>query len=226
MGGISVDAETAESRVPGLFACGECSGGMHGANRLGGNSLSDLLVFGRRAGAGAVGHAAGASAPRIDDDEVAAAARESLAFFEQDPSAEDPYALHADLQDLMQARVGIFRVRDDLEAALEGLEELKHRAANVRVPAGGRAFNPSFDLCHEVQHLLVCAEAVTRAALRREESRGAHSRIDFPDYDPYWGEHNLVVSLGPDGMVVEPRPVVKSEAVAALVEERKERERR
>jgi succinate dehydrogenase flavoprotein subunit len=224
MGGISVDAETAQSRVPGLFACGECSGGMHGANRLGGNSLSDLLVFGRRAGAGAAAHAAGA--PRIDEAQVAAAARETLAFFEPDESAEDPYELHADLQDLMQARVGIFRVRDDLEAALDGLDDLKRRAANVRVPAGGRAFNPSFDLCHEIRHLLVCTEAVTRAALRREESRGAHSRIDFPDYDPYWGEHNLVVSLTPDGMAVEPRPVVKSEALEALVEERKERERR
>jgi succinate dehydrogenase / fumarate reductase flavoprotein subunit len=199
---------------------------MHGANRLGGNSLSDLLVFGRRAGAGAAAHAVAAAAPRIDEAQVAAAARESLAFFEPDESAEDPYELHADLQDLMQARVGIFRVRDDLEAALDGLDELKRRAANVRVPAGGRAFNPSFDLCHEIRHLLVCTEAVTRAALRREESRGAHSRIDFPDHDPYWGEHNLVVSLAPDGMAVEPRPVVKSEALAALVEERKERERR
>ena len=226
MGGISVDAETAQSRVPGLFACGECSGGMHGANRLGGNSLSDLLVFGRRAGAGAAAHAAAGAAPRIDEAEVAAAAQESLAFFEPDESAEDPYELHAGLQDLMQARVGIFRVRDDLEAALDGLDDLKRRAANVRVPAGGRAFNPSFDLCHEIRHLLVCTEAVTRAALRREESRGAHSRIDFPDYDPYWGEHNLVVSLAPDGMAVEPRPVVKSEALEALVEERKERERR
>ena len=226
MGGISVDAETAQSRVPGLFACGECSGGMHGANRLGGNSLSDLLVFGRRAGAGAAAHAAAAAAPRIDEAQVAAAAQESLAFFEPDESAEDPYELHADLQELMQARVGIFRVRDDLKSALDGLDDLKRRAANVRVPAGGRAFNPSFDLCHEIRHLLVCTEAVTRAALRREESRGAHSRIDFPDYDPYWGEHNLVVSLAPDGMAVEPRPVVKSEALEALVEERKERERR
>jgi succinate dehydrogenase / fumarate reductase flavoprotein subunit len=199
---------------------------MHGANRLGGNSLSDLLVFGRRAGAGAAGHASGAPAPRIDEDEVEAAAEDSLRLFEPDLSAEDPYALHADLQDVMQALVGIFRLRADLDEALTGLESLKRRAANVRVPTGGRAFNPSFDLCHEVRHLLVCAEAVTRAALRREESRGAHSRIDFPDYDSYWGEHNLVVSLAADAMSVEPRPVVKSPSLETLVDERKERERR
>jgi succinate dehydrogenase / fumarate reductase flavoprotein subunit len=147
------------------------------------------------------------------------------AYFEPSAGGEDPYVLHADLQSLMQKLVGIFRVRDDLAAAVDGLEELKQRAAAVRVPAGGRAYNPGWDLCHELRHLLVCAEAVTRAALLREESRGAHSRLDFPDYDAFWGEHNVVVSGGPEGMSVEPVPVVSSDALAPLVEERKQRER-
>jgi succinate dehydrogenase flavoprotein subunit len=225
MGGIKVDAETGASRVPGLYAAGECSGGMHGANRLGGNSLSDLLVFGKRAGAGAAGHAQTAPAPSIEPAQVAEAADVLTGFF-SGPGDEDPYELHAELRATMQGLVGIFRDREGLTTAIARLEELEQRAARVRVPAGGRAFNPGWDLCQELRNLLTCAEAVTRAALLREESRGAHSRLDFPGYDDAWGERNIAVAAGPDGMIVEARPVVKVSALEPLVEARKAQELR
>ncbi len=225
MGGIKVDAETGASRVPGLYAAGECSGGMHGANRLGGNSLSDLLVFGKRAGTGAAEHALEALEPRVEPAQVAEAEDALTAFF-SGAGDEDPYDLHADLQATMQQYVGIYRDRAGLTAAIASLEELRRRAGKLRVPTGGRAFNPGWDLCQELQNLLVCTEAVTRAALLREESRGAHSRLDFPRYDDVWGEQNIVVARGPHGMTVEPRPVVKADSLAALVEERKAQELR
>jgi succinate dehydrogenase / fumarate reductase flavoprotein subunit len=222
MGGIAVDAETGASGVPGLFAVGECSGGMHGANRLGGNSLSDLVVFGKITGEGAALRARETEAPRVDPAQVAEAAAEMTGYL--GTGGEDPYKVHADLQSTMQEHVGIFREAAGLAEALERLEVLKARAANVRVSAGGAAFNPGWHLCRELQNLLVCAEAVTRAALLREESRGAHSRLDFPAYDADWGEHNVEVTKRPDGMHVEPRPVVKVPELLALVEERKARE--
>jgi len=218
MGGIKVDAETGASRVPGLFATGECSGGMHGANRLGGNSLSDLLVFGKRTGEGAAEYATHASAPVVDEAQVAAGEVEMLGYLAGE--GEDPYALHAELQDTMQDDVDIFRERAQLERALAKLDELQSRAANVRA-TGGRAFNPGWHLCRDLQNMLVCAQAVTRAALQREESRGAHSRLDFPEYDDFWGEHNLVVERGPDGgMRLEPLQVVKVAELETLVLER------
>jgi len=220
MGGIKVDADTAASRVPGLFAAGECSGGMHGANRLGGNSLSDLLVFGTRAGAGAAAYASEVPAPPIHPAEVAAAGEKLVRYLER-PTGEDPYDLHADLQATMQSLVGIYRRKEDLAAAVSQLAELEQRAGDLRVPEGGRVYNPAWDLCSELEHLLVCAQAVTRAALLREESRGAHSRLDFPGYDDFWGGHNILVTKDADEMRVEPAPVESVPDLEPLVAERK-----
>jgi succinate dehydrogenase / fumarate reductase flavoprotein subunit len=217
MGGIRVDAETGASTVAALYACGECSGGMNGANRLGGNSLSDLLVFGRRAGEAAAGFAASAGAPAVDEAQLRAAADEMTSFLDGD--GEDPYGVEVDLQETMQRRVGIFRDAEGLGHALADLEDLRARAARVRAP-GGRAFNPAWNLCRDLHNLLVCAEAVTRAALMRAESRGAHSRLDHPGYDEHWGAHNIVVRKAPDGMRVEPLPAVRVPDLVPLVEER------
>ena len=224
MGGIRVEAETGRTAVEGLYAAGECSGGMNGANRLGGNSLSDLLVFGRRTGESAASHAARAPAPGIDkahvDDATAEMARHLTA-----PGGEDPYRLHEELKTVMQEGVGIYRDEAGLQEALGRIEELQRRAASARAPSGAAAFNPGWHLCRDLRNMLIVSEAVARAALLRHESRGAHSRLDFPDYDAYWGEHNIVVRRSADGMAVEPRPVVKAAALAALVEARKEAER-
>ncbi len=222
MGGIAVDAETGASDVPGLYSVGECSGGMHGANRLGGNSLSDLLVFGKLTGDGAALHAKGADPPRIDPAQVAEGAGEMTSYLA--PGGEDPYQVHADLQATMHEHVGIFRDAAGLTEALALLDDLKARAARVGVPSGGPAYNPGWHLCRELQTLLVCAEAVTRAALLREESRGAHSRLDFPAYDEQWSHQNIVVTRGPDGMQAAPRAVVEVPELVPLVEERKAKE--
>jgi len=222
MGGIAVDAETGASDVPGLFAVGECSGGMHGANRLGGNSLSDLLVFGKLTGDGAALNAKETEAPRIDPAQVAESATEMTNYLA--PGGEDPYQVHADLQATMHEHVGIFRDAAGLTEALARLGDLKARAARVGVASGGPAYNPGWHLCRELQTLLVCAEAVTRAALLREESRGAHSRLDFPAYDEQWAQRNIAVTKGPDGMQAVPRAVVEVPELVPLVEERKAKE--
>ncbi len=222
MGGLVVEGDTGQTTVPGLFAAGECTGGMNGANRLGGNSLSDLLVFGRRAGEHAGRHALSSEAPVLHDDEISAAAGEMTGYL--DGTGEDPYEIHADLQQTMQDRVGIFRVADDLAAALATIEELEVRAANARSPVAGTAYNPGWHLCRDLRNLLTLAEAVTRAALLREESRGAQSRIDFPGFVEWWGGHNIVIRKGPEGMQAEPRPVRARDELAGLVEERQEAE--
>jgi succinate dehydrogenase / fumarate reductase, flavoprotein subunit len=224
MGGVRVDAETGATTVPGLFAVGECSGGMNGANRLGGNSLSDLLVFGRRIGDAAAAHAAQTPAPQIEDAQPTAAAAEMTRYL-TGPGGEDPYRLHAGLQELMHEDVGIFRDEAGLTAALAGLEELKRRAADARSPSSTVAFNPGWHLCCDLRNMLIVSEAVARAASLRHESRGAHSRLDFPDYDDYWAEHNIVVRNDVEGMRAEPRPVVKTAELAAMIEERKAAER-
>jgi succinate dehydrogenase / fumarate reductase flavoprotein subunit len=191
MGGIRVDAETAKSSVAGLFAAGEAAAGLHGANRLGGNSLSDLLVFGCRAGLAAAEHAAKISATAIDSEQIEEAAREMLAPFER-RVGESPYAIHRDLQETMQNLVGIFRNKEDLIRALEELEKLKERAGRLSVE-GSRLFNPGWHLAQDLKAMLVVSEAVTRSALGREESRGAHSRIDYPGLDAIWGKKNTVI---------------------------------
>jgi succinate dehydrogenase / fumarate reductase, flavoprotein subunit len=195
MGGIRVDAETAQSTVAGLFAAGEAAAGLHGANRLGGNSLSDLLVFGRRAGLAAAEHAKRVSYSGLSAAQIEEAERELLAPFSNSGS-ESPYAVHRDLQEVMQSLVGIFRTEDDLKQALAELVALKTRAAKASVE-GSRLFNPGWHLARELKSMLTVSEAVAQSALARTESRGAHSRIDFPNYDPLWEKkHNVIVREG------------------------------
>jgi succinate dehydrogenase / fumarate reductase flavoprotein subunit len=191
MGGIRVEAETAEATIPGLFAAGEAAAGLHGANRLGGNSLSDLLVFGRRAGSSAAAHAQQNDSVSIDAQQVLEATREMLEPFER-PSGESPYDIHRDLQKTMQNYVGIFRNEDDLRKGLVELDSLKARAAKVRVE-GSRLFNPGWHLSRDLKAMLTVSEAVARSALERKESRGAHSRIDYPNYDDTWGKQNNLI---------------------------------
>jgi succinate dehydrogenase / fumarate reductase flavoprotein subunit len=195
MGGIRVDAETAQSTLPGLFAAGEAAAGLHGSNRLGGNSLSDLLVFGRRAGLAAAEHAKRVSNATVSEAQIAEAEKELLAPF-SNPNSESPYAVHRDLQKVMQSLVGIFRTAEDLKKAFAELEQLKARAAKASVE-GSRLFNPGWHLASELKSMLTVSEAVALSALARTESRGAHSRIDYPNYDSVWEKkHNIVVREG------------------------------
>jgi succinate dehydrogenase / fumarate reductase flavoprotein subunit len=195
MGGIRVDAETAQSTVTGLFAAGEAAAGLHGSNRLGGNSLSDLLVFGRRAGLAAAEHAKKVSSHGLAITQIEEAEKELLAPF-SNTGSESPYAIHRDLQKVMQSLVGIFRTDEDLKKAFAELEDLKARAAKASVE-GSRLFNPGWHLARELKSMLTISEAVALSALARTESRGAHSRIDFPSYDPVWEKkHNIIVREG------------------------------
>jgi succinate dehydrogenase / fumarate reductase flavoprotein subunit len=198
MGGIRVDADTGATRVAGLYAAGEVAGGMHGANRLGGNSLSDLLVFGARTGAAAAAHAAAGDAPYLDPVQVRNATAELSAPIER-TEGEDPYAIARDLQEMMQRLVGIFRVEADLDEALEALAVLRERWRSVRA-TGDRTYNPGWHLVFELDHLLTISEAITRSARSRTESRGAHSRLDYTGTDDVgWGRVNNVVARGADG---------------------------
>ncbi|HEY1526604.1 MAG TPA: FAD-binding protein, partial [Candidatus Angelobacter sp.] len=221
MGGIRVEAETAASSLPGLFAAGEAAAGLHGANRLGGNSLSDLVVFGRRAGLAAAALAAKTPAGAIDPTQIAEAERGMLAPFERG-EGENPYTVHRDLQKVMQELVGIFRTEEDLATALAELEKLKQRAARVRVE-GSRLFNPGWHLSRDLKSMLTVSEAVTRSALARKESRGAHSRIDYPSADEQvWGrQHNLITRDG-DSMKLQQIPVdaIPGELNELLAEEK------
>ncbi|MBI1797447.1 MAG: fumarate reductase/succinate dehydrogenase flavoprotein subunit [Candidatus Eisenbacteria bacterium] len=206
MGGIRVDPDTGAATVPGLFAAGEASAGLHGANRLGGNSLSDLVVFGRRAGAGAASYArALAATPHIADDAIEAETRDVLAPFER-TSGESPYGVHQALQECMDTFVGIFRVAGDLERALGTLETLKQRARDVRIE-GSRMYNPGWHLARDLRNMLTVSEAITRAALLRTESRGAHSRLDHPGLDPALGRVNMCVTKDGEAMKVAPTPL-------------------
>jgi len=206
MGGIRVEPDTGAATVPGLFAAGEASAGMHGANRLGGNSLSDLVVFGQRAGAGAAAYAIDqVGSPVIPEAEVEAEIRDLLAPLERG-SGESPYDVHRALQECMDRNVGIFRVREDLELALRELEALNDRAARVRV-TGSRVFNPGWHLARDLRNMLLVSEAIARAALLRTESRGAHSRLDHPNPDPALGKVNMCVRQAASGMQVAPTPL-------------------
>src|SRR5205823_1616121 len=207
MGGVRVDADSQMSRVPGLFACGECAVGINGANRLGGNSLSDLLVFGKRAGEYAAKHSKEQTLPQLHADEVENAAKYALAPFERQGGTEGPYQIQQDLQVFMQDLVGIVRREDEMLRALEKLSELKRRAEKVRVP-GNREYNPGWHTALDLHNLLTVSEAITRAALARKESRGGHFRDDFPDKTARFGKVNLVVRKGPDGqMQLEEVPI-------------------
>jgi len=220
MGGIRVDAETARSSVPGLFAAGEAAAGLHGANRLGGNSLSDLLVFGRRAGLAAADHAKTVETTSVDSTQIEEGAREMLVPFER-KAGESPYAIHGDLQETMQNLVGIFRNQEDLLRALEELEKLKQRVEHVSVE-GSRLFNPGWHLAQDLKAMLTVSEAVTRSALAREESRGAHSRIDHSGLDPTWGTKNSVIVRDGSEMALRQSPVPEMPAdLKQLVAEEK-----
>jgi succinate dehydrogenase / fumarate reductase flavoprotein subunit len=218
MGGIKVEAETAASTIPGLYAAGEAAAGLHGANRLGGNSLSDLVVFGRRAGEAAAKYAASAQSPKIDDGQVAEAERELLAPFER-TGGESPYAVHRDLQETMQFLVGIFRVEEDLKKALAELVKLKERAAKASVE-GSRMFNPGWHLAFDLRNMLIVSEAVAMAALARKESRGAHSRIDYSGLDDQWGKQNNIIKQvsGIMTLTTVTKPPIPTELQAILDE--------
>jgi succinate dehydrogenase / fumarate reductase flavoprotein subunit len=220
MGGVRVDADTAASTVPGLFAAGECAGGMHGANRLGGNSLSDLLVFGQRAGAGAAEYATGLAAqPVVEIAEAEAAAVEMLGHFDR-AGNENPYAIQKELQETMHTLVGIIRTESELQEALGKIRELKERARNTGVE-GNRQYNPGWHLAMDLRSMLAVSEAVTLAAIERKESRGAHTREDYSQTDAEWGKWNIAVRLGTAGepqIAKEPLPQMPGELAELLKE--------
>ncbi|HVA60484.1 MAG TPA: fumarate reductase/succinate dehydrogenase flavoprotein subunit [Mycobacteriales bacterium] len=212
MGGVEVDADTQAAIVPGLFAVGEVSGGMHGSNRLGGNSLSDLLVFGRRSGEHAAEYARELpDRPRVSEDVVDEAAVDAVAPFSQ-TGGENPYSVHKDLQQTMQALVGIVRRGDELEQALEEIQRLKERARQVCVE-GHRQYNPGWHLALDLRSMLTVSECIARAALERQESRGGHTRDDHPRTDPDWGKINLVVTAanGTVQLSRQPLPTMPAE---------------
>ena len=220
MGGIRVEAETAQSTLPGLFAAGEAAAGLHGANRLGGNSLSDLLVFGRRAGLAAAKHAKEVSTPAIDAAQIDAAEREALAPFQRQ-TGENPYAIHRDLQTTMQSLVGIFRTREDVQKALGELGQLKQRCSHTSAE-GSRMFNPGWHLALDLKSMLTISEAVAKSALVREESRGAHSRIDFPELSAEWGtKNNIIFRSGAEmNLRQDTRPEMPAELKQILAEDK------
>jgi succinate dehydrogenase / fumarate reductase flavoprotein subunit len=202
MGGIRVDPETQESRIRGLFAAGECAAGMHGANRLGGNSLSDLLVFGRIAGSYAARYAREAHAPSLDEGEIDAAQREALAPYER-VEGPNPFLLHEDLKDKMQTFVGIIRNEEDLKQGLEHVLRLQEASGRVKVD-GNRHYNASWHQAIDMRNMLIVSEAMARAALARKESRGGHAREDFPEMDKgHFSKVNVVLRSSPSGMDVE-----------------------
>ena len=224
MGGIRVDADTQMSNVPGLFAAGECAAGLHGANRLGGNSLSDLLVFGKRAGRYAAEFAAEHGAGTIDEAQIESTATWALRYFESNGSvpaeAENPYRVQADLQDMMQDLVGIVRTESDLRKGVEALRDLAGRAQRVTVP-GNREYNAGWHTALDLRHLLTVSEAIALAALERKESRGAHFREDYPDKDENEARENIIVRKGPDGemqVTREALPATRSDLQTVIEE--------
>jgi succinate dehydrogenase / fumarate reductase flavoprotein subunit len=216
MGGVQVDADSQMSNVPGLFAAGECAAGLHGANRLGGNSLSDLLVFGQRAGQYAAKFAKSNSAGKIHDADVEAAAKQALAPFERGAAGENPFAVQAELQEMMQKLVGIVRVENEMQQALEGIAKLQTRAAKAGI-TGNREYNTGWHTALDLDNLLTISEIVAIAGIERKESRGAHFREDYPDKSAEQAKFNLRISKGPDG-----RPRVERVPVVELTGEMKQ----
>jgi succinate dehydrogenase / fumarate reductase flavoprotein subunit len=222
MGGVEVDPDSASSVVPGLYAAGEVAGGMHGSNRLGGNSLSDLLVFGRRAGQHAAEYAErlGAARPAVADTDLETAAADALRPFGME-GGENPYAVQQELQGVMQDLVGIIRTESELKAALDKVRDLETKIERLSVE-GHRQYNPGWHLSIDLRNMLLISESVARAALERTESRGGHTRDDYPmtDYD-FWGKRNVIVELDDDGhpsVRLQPLPEPPPE-LAALLEE-------
>ncbi len=215
MGGVEVDPDTqASSTVEGLYAVGEVSGGMHGSNRLGGNSLGDLLVFGARAGvdAAAAAEQMKNNRPQISDADVTAAAKNALTPFEEE-GGENPYTIQHDLQQTMQNLVGIVRTAEELTQALEDLKALKERVAHLEVE-GNRQYNPGWHLAIDLRNMLMVSECIATAALQRRESRGGHTRDDFPQPDPEWGKKNIILTLDAHGDLhseTKPLPVMPDE---------------
>jgi succinate dehydrogenase / fumarate reductase flavoprotein subunit len=198
MGGVEVDPATGAASIPGLYAVGEVSGGMHGSNRLGGNSLSDLLVFGRRAGLGAAEYISALPArPAVAEEALTSAAAAALEPLER-AAGESPYAIHSELQTIMNDLVGLIRRESEMKTALVELDKLRAREANVSA-AGGRAYNPGWHLALDLRNMLVVAECVAQAALERQESRGGHTRDDYPGMSPEWRKVNLICSVDTTG---------------------------
>jgi len=198
MGGIRVNGETQATNVPGLFAAGECAAGLHGANRLGGNSLSDLIVFGKRAGEFAAKYAKKNGAGKVNDAEVEAAASYAVEPFNREGSPEGPYQVQSDLQNMMQDLVGIVRLENEMQKALEGIKKLWDRAGKVAV-VNNREYNPGWHTALDLKHLLTVSEAIAMSAIDRKESRGGHFREDFPNKDPEAQKYNSVISKQADG---------------------------
>jgi succinate dehydrogenase / fumarate reductase flavoprotein subunit len=221
MGGVRVDGDTQMSTVPGLFAAGEVGAGLHGANRLGGNSLSDLLVFGKRAGQYAAEFAGRQSSARVDPQQADEIARAALEPFGRE-DGENPYKVEHELQTMMQDLVGIVRKEDEIRRALDALKTLRDRARKVSV-TGNREYNPGWHTALDLQSLLTVSEIVARAALERKESRGGHFRDDFPEKDPNYGKFNIVIRKGPGGdmqVTREPIPDMRSD-LKQIIEENK-----
>ncbi len=223
MGGIRVDGDTQMSTIPGLFAAGECAAGLHGANRLGGNSLSDLLVFGKRAGEHAAAFAGKQQRARLAASDVDAAVEHALEPFGRDAgSSENPYTVQHDLQLMMQDLVGIVRREDEMRKALDGIGRLRERAARVAVP-GNREFNPGWHTALDLANLLAVSEAITRSGLERKESRGGHFRDDYPAKDPQYAKFNITLKRAGGGEMIvarEPLPEMRGD-LKAVIEEQK-----
>jgi succinate dehydrogenase / fumarate reductase flavoprotein subunit len=219
MGGVEVDPDTAQSVVPGLYAAGEVAGGMHGSNRLGGNSLGDLLVFGKRAGEYAAAYAAGLGAdlPSVHEDDVTASSARALAPFDNEGN-ENAYALHQTLQATMQELVGIIRTEAEMQKAIDAVAQLQMRIDHVYVE-GHRQYNPGWHLALDLRNMLVVSESIAKAALERKESRGGHTRDDYPMTDEFWAKQNVIVGLDADGAVtihLQPLPVMPPELAELL----------
>jgi succinate dehydrogenase flavoprotein subunit len=215
MGGVEVDPDTGESCVPGLFAAGEVSGGMHGSNRLGGNSLSDLLVFGRRAGMGAAEYIGTLTKlPVADEGQITAARAEALAPLDR-TEGENPYTVHAEVQDTMSSLVGIIRTEAEIKQALAELDKLGVRAAEVSA-AGGSAYNPGWHLALDMRNIMLMARCVAQAALERQESRGGHTRDDYPGMRPDWRKINLICALDGDQITIsrQATPAMRDDLIA------------
>jgi succinate dehydrogenase / fumarate reductase flavoprotein subunit len=200
MGGIRVDADTQMSSIPGLFAAGECASGINGANRLGGNSLSDLIVFGKRAGEYAASFAMEHHVPKVDERLVEEAMRASLAPFDRGESGENPYKVQADLQETMQGLVGIVRNDSEMKEALQRIATFNERAARVGV-SGHREYHAGWHTALDLRNLLTVSEAIARSAIERKESRGGHFREDYPDKAAEFGTINIAVRQGSDAVM-------------------------